>query len=55
MESRAGFERRWKSDPLVRGGIGAVATDGFYVGRTLAQEFDALIFFDRSTPSVLLR
>jgi len=35
--------------------IGAVATDGFYLTRTLTEDYDALIFFDQTSPSALLR
>jgi len=35
--------------------IGAVPGDGFYITRTLTQDYDALIYFDQTSPSVLLR
>ena len=35
--------------------IGAVATTGFALDSQLTQNYDALIFFDQTTPSVLLR
>jgi hypothetical protein len=34
--------------------IGAVVEDGFLFSNRLTQDFDALIFFDQSTPSTLL-
>lgn len=34
--------------------LGAGVADGFFVSNRLAQDYDALIFFDRSTPSHLL-
>lgn len=34
--------------------IGAVVTDGFSARGTLTQDYDALIYFDQTTPSVLL-
>lgn len=34
--------------------IGAAVADGFFISNRLAQDYDALIFFDQSTPSHLL-
>jgi erythromycin esterase-like protein len=34
--------------------IGAIAADGFAFTSRLTTDFDALVFFDRTTPTVLL-
>jgi erythromycin esterase len=44
----------WLLGPVQYRMIGAVEADGFFVSSRLAQDFDALIFFDQSTPSKLL-
>jgi erythromycin esterase-like protein len=35
--------------------IGSVANDGWTLTGTLTSDFDAVIFFDQTTPSTLLR
>jgi erythromycin esterase-like protein len=35
--------------------IGSVANNGWGVTGTLTSDFDAVIFFDQTTPSILLR
>ena len=41
-------------DPIEFRSIGAVVADGFFLTQTLTRDYDALIFFDQTTPSALL-
>ncbi len=47
-------ESGWVFEPLELRSIGAMAMDDAFSARILAEEFDALIYFETSTPSVPL-
>lgn len=53
--SRSDPASAWLLGEMEFRSIGAMAVDGFYVTRTLTGMYDALIYFDRTTPSKLLR
>ena len=44
----------WLTNEIMSRSIGAVPDDGFYATSTLTHDYDALIFFEHSTPSALL-
>jgi erythromycin esterase len=47
-------EPGWMRDEIELRNIGAGVADGFWITARLARDYDALVFFDRTTPSVLL-
>jgi len=55
LRAPAAESNAWLRKPLDwRGNIGAIALDGFEPNSRLTSEFDALVFFDRTTPTHLL-